>query len=237
MMARSTNRSNQRPDTLMQDRNANRSTKPSCDARPDASRATADDDGQRWRRPHSSISGLQARLRQVPAQTTMLSQNPFAQGYARCSRGRTRCCTRPDGHAGVRQVARRAQEGRDAVCALEDPPPFRAHAPAGPFGSARRVSPRRHRAEPEDISRLSLAFGAERPGRVRCMSAPSVCNLANGWTRATSDLQKLKSGAATISSEAFSTVSTHCGRQPSNCVALRNLYSITWSARSKIDGG
>jgi len=34
-MARSTNRSNQRPDTLMQDRNANRSTKPSCNARPD----------------------------------------------------------------------------------------------------------------------------------------------------------------------------------------------------------
>ena len=35
MMARSSNRSNQRPDTLMQDRNADKSTKPSCDARPD----------------------------------------------------------------------------------------------------------------------------------------------------------------------------------------------------------
>ena len=35
MMARSTNRSKQRPDTLMQDRNADRSTKFSCDARPD----------------------------------------------------------------------------------------------------------------------------------------------------------------------------------------------------------
>jgi hypothetical protein len=35
MMARSTNCSNQRPDTLMQDRNANRSAKPSCNARPD----------------------------------------------------------------------------------------------------------------------------------------------------------------------------------------------------------
>ena len=34
MMARS-NRSKQRPDTLMQDRNADRSTKFSCDARPD----------------------------------------------------------------------------------------------------------------------------------------------------------------------------------------------------------
>jgi hypothetical protein len=34
MVARST-RSNQRPDTLMQDRRADRSTKPSCDARPD----------------------------------------------------------------------------------------------------------------------------------------------------------------------------------------------------------
>src|SRR6516162_6530883 len=34
MVAQST-RSNQRPDTLMQDRRADRSTKPSCDARPD----------------------------------------------------------------------------------------------------------------------------------------------------------------------------------------------------------
>jgi len=35
MMARSTTRSNQRPDTLMQDRNAPRSMKFSCNARPD----------------------------------------------------------------------------------------------------------------------------------------------------------------------------------------------------------
>src|SRR5260370_14093461 len=35
MMARSTTRSNQRPDTLMQDRKADRSMKTSCDARPD----------------------------------------------------------------------------------------------------------------------------------------------------------------------------------------------------------
>jgi hypothetical protein len=35
MMARSTTRSNQRPDTLMQDRRADRSIKTSCDARPD----------------------------------------------------------------------------------------------------------------------------------------------------------------------------------------------------------
>src|SRR5713226_262483 len=35
MVARSTTRSNQRPDTLMQDRKSARSTKTSCDARPD----------------------------------------------------------------------------------------------------------------------------------------------------------------------------------------------------------
>jgi hypothetical protein len=35
MMARSSNRSNQRPDTLMQDRKADRSMKTSCNARPD----------------------------------------------------------------------------------------------------------------------------------------------------------------------------------------------------------
>jgi hypothetical protein len=35
MMARSTNRSNQRPDTLMQDRKAAQIDETSCDARPD----------------------------------------------------------------------------------------------------------------------------------------------------------------------------------------------------------
>jgi hypothetical protein len=35
MMARSTTRSNQKPDTLMQDRTSARLTKPSCNARPD----------------------------------------------------------------------------------------------------------------------------------------------------------------------------------------------------------
>src|SRR6266567_3483713 len=35
MVARSTTRSNQRPDTLMQDRKSAKSTKTSCDARPD----------------------------------------------------------------------------------------------------------------------------------------------------------------------------------------------------------
>src|SRR5580704_5806047 len=35
MMARSTTCSNQKPDTLMQDRTSARSTKPSCNARPD----------------------------------------------------------------------------------------------------------------------------------------------------------------------------------------------------------
>ena len=35
MMARSTTRSNERPDTLMEDPTSARSTKPSCDARPD----------------------------------------------------------------------------------------------------------------------------------------------------------------------------------------------------------
>jgi hypothetical protein len=35
----------------------------------------------------------------------------------------------------------------------------------------------------------------------------------------------------------FHTAKTRCCRRPSNCFALRNLYSITSSARSKIDRG
>jgi hypothetical protein len=48
MMARSTTRSNQRPDTLMQDRIAARSTKTSCNARPDH---TSGQERRYWPRP------------------------------------------------------------------------------------------------------------------------------------------------------------------------------------------
>ncbi len=53
-----------------------------------------------------------------------------------------RSCMHLRGYAGVRTIARRAQEGRDAICVSEDPPSFRAHAPAGPLRRARRVPPR-----------------------------------------------------------------------------------------------
>ena len=60
MVAQSTC-SNQRPDTLMQDRRADRSTKPSCDARPDHTlRRTAGP--YMWVRTFDTIEELRAAL-------------------------------------------------------------------------------------------------------------------------------------------------------------------------------
>src|SRR6266567_2733599 len=57
MVARSTTRSNQRPDTLMQDRKSARSTKTSCDARPDqCSEASCHSSGGRSRRQRSPVT-------------------------------------------------------------------------------------------------------------------------------------------------------------------------------------
>ena len=60
---------------------------------------------------------------------------------------------RTDGHAGVRQIARRAQEGRDAVRTPQDPSSLRAHAAERSLGRPRRVPPRRNRAEPQNALR------------------------------------------------------------------------------------
>jgi hypothetical protein len=64
-------------------------------------RAAADDDGQRWRRPHSSISGLQARLRQVPAQTMMLSQKTPSRKVMRDVHEEERGDLKPSSHPEV----------------------------------------------------------------------------------------------------------------------------------------
>src|ERR1700691_3804048 len=57
-------------------------------------------------------------------------------------------CTTENEDKGVCQIARREKARRNAVCAPEDPPRIRAHAPQRAFRGARRVPSRRHRAEP-----------------------------------------------------------------------------------------
>ena len=76
------------------------------------------------------------------------------------------------GTPGVRQIARRAQEGRNALCPPQDPPSLRAHAPAGPLRRARRIPPRRHRAEPENPRKTHLAADAAPARRLRCLTGP-----------------------------------------------------------------
>src|SRR5215471_7754255 len=56
----------------------------------------------------------------MPTQTAMLSANAVSQGHTRHQRGCSRSRPRTPGYRGVRQIARRAQEGRDAVRAPQD---------------------------------------------------------------------------------------------------------------------
>ena len=52
------------------------------------------------------------------------SKHALARCQTRRQRGCTRSCTFLHWYAGVRQITRRAQEGRNALCAPEDPPWF-----------------------------------------------------------------------------------------------------------------
>src|SRR4029077_1354767 len=61
------------------------------------------------------------------------------------------------------------QESRDALCAPQDPPSIRAHAPTRALRCARRVPPRGHCAEPEDAGKAHLAAEASRNDGLSCM--------------------------------------------------------------------
>ena len=76
--------------------------------------------------------------------------------------------------AGVRTIARRAQEGRDAICAPQNPSPLRAYALAGSLRGTRRVPPRRHRAKPQDARQPTLAAASRRAGSKRHVSGSPI---------------------------------------------------------------
>lgn len=52
------------------------------------------------------------------------------------------------------------KKGRDALCAPQDPPSFRAYAPAGHLRCSRRMPSRRHRAEHQDPRETEVAATA-----------------------------------------------------------------------------
>jgi hypothetical protein len=69
---------------------------------------------------------------------------------ARYQRGCTQSCPFTEGHAGVRAIEQCTQKSRDAFCTPEGPARLRAYAPSRSHRRTRRVSPRRHCAEPQD---------------------------------------------------------------------------------------
>ena len=92
-----------------------------------------------------------------------------------CRARRPRRCPRrgttQDEDQGVPQIARSAQAGRDALRAPEDPPWLRAAAAARPLGRARRVPPRRHRAEPQDAGPAPHPAATTTGLRVSCVAS------------------------------------------------------------------
>jgi transposase len=82
---------------------------------------------------------LKQRSTRAPFKKIARDINEDARNHARSLR-----------HAGVRAIEQCAQESRNAFCAPEGPTWLRAHAPSRPHRRPRRVSPRRHRAEPQD---------------------------------------------------------------------------------------
>ena len=137
---------------------------------------------QRRQRPQAALFCAEARLRRMSPQAAMLSKHALAQGHTRRQRGCSRSCAFLHRYAGVREITRRAQEGRDAFCAPEDPSSIRAHAPAGALRCARRVPPRSHCAEPEDAGKARLAAEASRTDGLSCMRGCGVHPCINGGT-------------------------------------------------------
>src|SRR5258708_11403852 len=69
---------------------------------------------------------------------------------ARYQRGGTQSCPFTEGHAGVRAIEQCTQKSRDAFCTPQGPARLRAYALTRSHRCTRRVSPRRHCAEPQD---------------------------------------------------------------------------------------
>ena len=76
---------------------------------------------------------------------------------------------------GIPQVARRAQTRRDALRPLEDPSRFRTYAAQRSFRRAGRISPRRHRAEPQDARASNPRATAYPTARIACLSVDCDC--------------------------------------------------------------
>ena len=72
-----------------------------------------------------------------------------------------------------------SKKNRDALCAPENPSPFRAHASTRTFRCTRRVPSRGHCAEPQDPLELSLAM-YRRTGRPPSFTQVCDCRTSSG---------------------------------------------------------
>jgi transposase len=74
--------------------------------------------------PAEELARAVRGMPRMSPQAAMLSKHPLAQGHTRRQRRCPRSCSFLHWYPGVRQITRRAQEGRDALCTPEDPPWF-----------------------------------------------------------------------------------------------------------------
>ena len=129
---------------------------------------------------------------------------------ARYQRGCTQSCPFTKGHAGVRAIEQCTQKSRDAFCTPEGPARLRAYALTRSHRRTRRVSPRRHCAEPQDDGAAST-----RPANKRSVCVDCVRGLAGRlWCspirlqRPTWNKPKRLPIANPITARLFSTAST-----------------------------
>src|SRR5882672_7635307 len=151
---------------------------------------------------------------------------------ARYQRGGTQSCPFTEGHAGVRAIEQCTQKSRDAFCTPEGPARLRAYALTRSHRRTRRVSPRRHCAEPQDDGAASTRAANRRSVCVDCvrgLAGRFWCSpIRQRPTRnrpKSLPNSKANYGEAFFDSiDPFETSIAHCGRGPKTVSAL----SICW---------
>lgn len=78
-------------------------------------------------------------------------------------------CPFTEGHAGVRAIEQCTQKSRDAFCTSEGPARLRAYGLTRSHRRTRRVSPRRHCAEPQDNGAASTRPANRWSAYVNCV--------------------------------------------------------------------
>ena len=131
---------------------------------------------------------------------------------------------RKNENEGIRQITRREKARRDALRALENSPRLRADAAQGPLRRARRVPPRRYRAELENHGAPNTRDTTATSACVACVGigAGILANAAANYAAATvkdssqSQSTQAASRGTAIGSRPFSTTSVISGQHMLN---------------------